>query len=244
MNDQEFDNKIRENALAQESRTEKPQWNKKGTWNRIESGLEKKNRAGWWKAAAIIILFLSAGWSYAQWSNYKRFEQEKEMQISRLQQQVNELSSVQRAKELDCQNIIQKKNNAIDSLKIQLLVFRENNHKRILLKPKSESRVFTENIKKSAENMSLIDSLKNTIAQLQLTALKKDQSVFQKQKQVPDQSVKKEVKEIAPERQILYIGNHFQPETTKKKKGLKIGIFGSQENSEMEYKSDHSIFNK
>ena len=244
MNEQEFDNKIRESALAQESRSERLLWNKKGTWNRIESGLEKKNRSGWWKAAAIIILFLSAGWSYAQWNNYKRFEHEKEMQISRLQQQVNEFTSVQRAKELDCQNIIQRKNNAIDSLKIQLLLVQEITHKRTLRKPKSESRVFTENIKKPSENLSLIDSLKNTIAQLQLAVLKKDQSVFQKQKPAHDQSVKKEVKKIAPERLILYISNDFQPETKKKKKGLKIGFFGSPENSEIKYQSEHSIFKK
>jgi len=243
MNEREFDNKIRESALAQESRSERPLWNKKGTWNRIESGLEKKNRAVWWKAAAIIILFLSAGWSYAQWNNFKHFGQEKEMQISSLQQQFNECTSAQQTKEIDYQNIIQRKNNAIDSLKIQLLLVQGENHKKTLLKPKTRSIEFTGNIKNPAENLSLIDSLKNTIKLIQSTAQTKDEKTIPEDENIHPQKMEPDKKGINPEKQTYYMSD-FQPEIIQKRKGLKIGLFGSPENTGVEYKSDYSIFKK
>ena len=244
MNEHEFDQRIKESALSQESGIEKPLWNKTGTWNRIDSGLEKKVNTIWWKIAAVILLFFSLGITYALWIESSKYKLDKQLELSELQQQINALSSkVETEKETNI-IILQQKNREIESLKNQLSV-QQKNKKSELRKLIQDENKISETGTKQAKNEHLIDSLKNTIVQLQAITLKAEKPVIQEQKPMQDQNKKTDEKEIAPERQIRYISNHFQPENiSKKKKGLKIGILGLPEDAGVQYQSDYSIFKK
>ncbi|MFA5327180.1 MAG: hypothetical protein WC384_05265 [Prolixibacteraceae bacterium] len=244
MNEQEFDQRIKESAQLQESGIVKPLWNKSGTWNRIESSLEKKDRAIFWKIAVVVLLFFSIGITYAGWVKIGQYKSEKQLEFSGLQQQLNAVSADFVTESKRTQIIIQQKNKEIDSLKSKLLFENQLKAKNESQNSFREKKKADELVAKLIKNERLIDSLKSTINQMKLAAIGNKQSEIQGQRLVSDQNVNPKVNDVAPERQIHYISNHFQPEVLKKKKNLKIGFFGSPENSEIEYQSEHSIFKK
>lgn len=242
MNEQDFDKRIRETAMRQDAQIETPLWNKNGTWNRVESGLGKRDRTIWWKVAAIVILFFSIGVSYAQWERFSNFRTEKETELRELKQQINSLAADQQKLKDGTQILLHQKSAAIDSLKNQLLLIKTTGQRNETRKAALLQRNLSALLQRHNNDQDLIDSLKNNIQQLQAAAQKTVSSQKQEEKAEMKQKPETPETEAAPERQIYYITNHFQPKSPKESKGLKIGIFGSPENKEVEYQSDYSIF--
>lgn len=244
MNENEFDQKIRESALAYESRTEKPLWNKKGTWNRIESGLEQRNRTNWWKVAAILFLFLSFGWSYAQWIDFRKLRNENEMKLIELQTRLQLCDENKDIQEDVNRLIISKQKSEIDSLKAQInqkgeIGQKQTLSKQVVVKSKTAEKIVLPNDQKN-----LIDSLQILLQQAlkqnsenqTASDSKADNAMNAKNPKLPAVS--------SPENQIYYVSPQTGPKNMKKEISFRIGIFGLSREENIEYKSDHSIFKK
>lgn len=244
MDEKEFDQKIRESALRHESRMEKPLWNKQEVWNRVHSGLGKKNRFTGWKAAAVILILLSTGCSYAIWNNFRQYRQEKEKEFSKLQQQIDQNFANQNNTLFESQMLIQKQNRDIDSLKKQIKVLEKNFKKNESNQTVSIKKEEKENQKKSTNQDKLIDSLQNQLSLVQKTFANKELTRISQDTQITKPESSRAVKETPGERHIYLISNHDKPQNTKKERGFKIGILGLTEDQNTEYQSEHSIFKK
>lgn len=244
IDEQEFDKKIKESALKHESRMDKPLWNKEGVWNRVDSGLENKNRSVGWKVAAVILILLSTGWSFATWNNFRQYRHDKEIEFGKLKQLLDRDIANQNDKLIEDQIVILNQNKDIDSLKKQILEITGISMKKRFGKPASIKNEVTENQKKPTNQKNMIDSLqnqltlaRNIIANLESTRLSEEKITAK-----PEITIVSKV--VTPERRIYYISTHDQPQNTKKGRGFKIGIPGLPEDKNIEYQSDHSIFNK
>ncbi len=244
MNEQDFDRKIRETALNHESKIEKPLWNKTGTWNRVESGLGKSDRSVWWKVAAMLLLFFSIGMSYAQWEKFVQYKEKKEIELTDLQQQLTILATDQQNLKNNTQIMLRQKSEEIKSLKNQLLLIKITSQRSEFRSAAFLQSNLSKVLQKQITDQKLIDSLKNTIHQLQATVQATKQSINQEEKEEIKQTTGAVKNEVAPERRIYYISNHVKSENAKQRKGLKIGIFGMPDNKEVKYQSDYSIFKK
>lgn len=244
MDEQEFDQKIRESALRHESRMEKPLWNKEEVWNRVDLGLKKKNRSIWWKAAAVILILLSTGWSFAQWNNFRQYKLEKETELYELQQQLDQSIASQKNKLHEERTVINQQNQELDSLKKQILWFKEISRKKKFRKPTFVIKEEAENRGKTTYQKNLIDSLQNQLTLAQKILAKVETIRLSEYEKTAKPEITVVSKEVTPERHIYYISNHDQPQNTKKGRGFKIGIPGLPEDENIEYQSDHSIFKK
>ena len=242
MDEHEFDQKIRESNLRHESLIEKPLWNKEDVWNRVNSGLEKKNRSVGWKAAAMILILLSTGWSFAQWNNFRQYRHEKETELYKLQQQLDQSIASQKDKLYEERTVINQQNQELDCLKKQILVLVEINRKKEFRKPSTVENKVVENQEESTNQKNMIDSLKNQLilAKKILETIELARLTEEKTPAKPEPTVVS--KEVSPERHIYYISSHDQPQKLTKGRGFKIGILGLSENRNIEYQSDHSIF--
>lgn len=244
MNEQDFDNRIKESALKQEMQSGAPLWDKNGTWKKIESGLDKPNRAIWWKIAAILVLFFSIGMSYAQWLKFKDFRNEKETELNNLKQQINDFAENEQTWKANTEALLLEKNAAIDNLKKQIVLFRTTGQSKEIKEENQIQSRLTEVLQKQKNEQKINDSLRNTIEQLQATVQILAKSQKLEEPANIEQKPKILEKEITPERRIYYISNEVQMPTKKTKRGLKIELFGSPDNPEVEYQSDYSIFKK
>jgi septum formation inhibitor MinC len=244
MNEQEFDQKIRESALRHESQIEKPLWNKDGVWSRIDSGLEKKNHSVWWKAAAVILILLSTGWSFAQWNNFRQYKHDKELELSELRKQLDQSIESKEDKIYQEQMVIQQQNQELDSLKKQIRGFVEISRKTEVRKPIPVKNEVADISEKQTTQQNLIDSLQNQLRLIKELASNSELANSSEEKKPAKQEIANTQKEVLPERRIYYISNHDQPQNTKKGRGFKIGFFESPEDENIEYQSDHSIFKK
>lgn len=243
MNENEFDKKIRESAFANESRQEKPLWNKKGTWNRIESGLGQKNRTNWWKAAAIVLLFLSVGWSYAQWNDFRKFRIEHDSRLNEMQRELQLCAENSDNQVYANQTVIRNQKAEIDSLKAQMNRVGEAGRKRVLRKQVLVKNTIAESSVRKDDQQNLIDSLRTRL-QLALQHKSGDETESSVKVTEPETINPKVPAVVSPENRILYIGNQALPQNLKKEKSFRIGIFGLSREENIEYKSDHSIFKK
>lgn len=244
MDENEFDQKIRENALLHESRMEKPLWNKDGIWNRIDSGLGKKETAIWWKVAAMILFFLSAGWSYAQWNNFRKFKVEKEVELSAIQLELQKCMTNNNSQLHEGRIIIQRQNMELDSLKKQISWLGEISRKKEFRKPtiiKNEVAEIQVNLK---DQKKLIDSLQTMLRLEQTINTNTELARIAKKTNSVNQEIPKVSNVVSPENQIYFISTQNEPQNLKKEKGFKIGIFGLSKDENIQYKSDHSIFKK
>jgi len=244
MNEQEFDQRIKENALLQESGIEKPLWNKDGTWDHIEAGLDKNNHATWWKIAAVILLFFSIGMTWANWIESNKLKSDKQLELSELQQQINALSSKCETEKETNLIVLRQKNGEVDSLKKQLNLFKTTGQQKVTETTGQIQFTHLEVMPKQETNQNVIDSLKNTIQQLQATVQDLSVPKEQEKQTLTEHKPKTSTNEITPERRIYYISNEVQMPTKKPKRGLKIEVFGSPDEPEIEYQSNYSIFKK
>jgi hypothetical protein len=243
MNEQEFDQKIRESAMRQESRIEKPLWNKDGVWSRIDSGLVKKNHSAWWKAAAVILILLSTGWSFAQWNNFRQYKHDKELELFELRNQLDQSIEGKENKIGQEQMLIYQQNQELDSLKKQIRGFVEISRKTEVRKPTPVKNEVADISEKQTIQQNLIDSLQNQLRLIKEVVVSNSELAHSSEEKNPaKQEITNIQKEVLPERRIYYISNHDQTQDTKKGRGFKIGFFGSAEDENMEYLSDHSIF--
>lgn len=244
MDEKEFDQKIRESALRHESRIEKPLWNKEGVWKRVDSGLEKKNSSGWWKAAAVILILVSTGWTFAQWSNFRQYRQVKEMELSELQKLLDQSTDSKEDKIRQEQLVIQQQNKELDILKKQILVLSEISTKTEIRKQTPVKNEVADISEKQTMQENLLDSLQNQLEMAQKALANVEITRLPEEKEPAKPEIAVVSRDVSPERHIYYISNHDQPQDTKKGRGFKIGFFGSPGDENIEYLSDHSIFKK
>ena len=244
MNEQEFDQKIRESALRQESGIEKPLWNKEEVWSRIDSGLEKKNHFAWWKAAAVILILLSTGWSFAQWSNFRQYKHDKELDLSQLRKQLDQSFESKEDNIGQDQMVIQQQNQELDSLKKQIRGFVEISRKAEVRKTIPVKKEVADISEKQTLQQNLIDSLQNQLRLIKELASNNELAHSSEVKNPTKQAITNIQKEVLPERRIYYISNQDQPQNTKKERGFKIGILDLQNDENIEYQSTYSIFKK
>ena len=244
MDEHEFDKKIRESALRHESQLDKPLWNKERVWNRIDSGLEKRNHPHWWKAAAVILILLSTGWSFAMWNNFRQYKLEKGLELSELQQQMDHRFASQKDHLHEEQILIQKQNRELDSLKRQILVLKEISKTKEYRKSSSVKHIVAEKRLLPKSKETLIDSIQCQPRLAQNTVeIGEVIKVLNEQKNA-NPEIKVFPKEILQEKHMYYINNIDLPQNSKKRRGIKIDFFGSKEDENIKYQSDHSIFQK
>lgn len=244
MKENEFDQKIRETAFAQESRMEKPLWNKSGTWSRIESGLGQKNQTNWWKIASVVLLFLSFTWSYAQWNDFRKYKIENEAKQNEIQRELQYCVENSASQVSANQIIIGNQKSEIDTLKAKLNRVGKPDRKRILKSQVLAKDMNAENSFRKEDQKNLIDSLRSQLKlALQHNSDNETSSSGNVAKLLTIENPKAQPF-VSPENQILYIGNQALPQNIKKEKSFRIGIFGLSREENIEYKSDHSIFKK
>lgn len=243
MNEQDFDNRIKERALQHEMQTGSPLWNKKGTWEQIESGLGKKDRTIWWKIAAIVVLFFSLGIVYAQWNAYQHFKAEKDLELAAMKEKTNSLAGELQQINAAIKTELWQKEKELDSLKSHFA----GEKTKVVVPNDAQMAELTHKLSAAAQtektNRQIIDSLTKTLNSLLAS---KEQPTPQAPATTPEnnEKAKPELTEVrqTPERRIYYINNKI--ETNQRKKAFKLNILEAPEDKAVEYQSNFSIFNK
>jgi hypothetical protein len=242
MDEKEFDQKIRESAQRLETQAEKPLWDKEGVWNRIDSGLEKKNHSGWWKAVAVILVLLSCSWSFALWNEYRNYRHEKDTEIAQLKAKF-ESSISHQARELDAKiKIIQKKDMELEFMKIQRSKMEESKRK-LLVQSKTQNQE-SRKLKNVVYQDQLIDSLRNEIRMLREVSSNSQPASLTQNKETVVEPESANPRVVSSERTIYFISSHNKPVSDKKGKTFKIDLFSSPGEKDVEYQSGQSIFKK
>ena len=244
MDEQEFDRRIREQIHRLESSDKHPLWDKSGVWMKLSGGLKRREESGWWKVAALIAVLLSAGWSIAQWFTYREYKETMELELSDLRQKNSLEIEVEKSRTAVMKRLVEEQNQRIDLLQKSLFQLE-------LIEKRSKSNNSLQVTKRVSEfkdpsqgNGQLIDSLRDQL-RLTQTQLKASGSRLTSSAQPAIQpEVKTSGEVISPAGPIRFVSRFNSDPHPSKERGLKIGILGFGENKEIEYKSDHSIFNK
>ena len=244
MDEQNFFDRIRESALKQEAQTEIPLWDKKATWNRIESGLGKQDRKVWWKVAATILLILSLGFSYAQWQSFNRYKAAKELELSEMKSKVEGLATDLKSIKLEIRSELRQKYAEIGFLKnrqskAKSIANNENDKKATVA---AKNPTAAGDVEKA--NIQIIDSLKTEINKLIAAKQQTQPALVPESKEVKKPTIDSTEIQPAAERRIFYITNHFQPQKPKEQKSIRLNILEPQESQNIQYQSDYSIFKK
>jgi hypothetical protein len=244
MDEQEFDQRIRDQIYRNEANDKYPLWDKSKVWLQVDAGLKRQDYSGWWKAAALIAVLLSTGWSMAQWFTYREYQQTKELELLDLRKQNSLDIESEKNKTAEMKRLVEEQNQKIDLLQRSLL--------KLELEAKGSKPNISLHITKrepenhgpSKEYSSLVDSLKDQLWWTQNQLKRSGSSLTSSAQSTPENEVTTAEEVISPVRPIRFVSRLVADPQPSKERGLKIGILGFGENKEIEYKSDHSIFNK
>lgn len=239
MNEQEFDDRIREVVGRYESRDSNPQWNKKKVWNHIDAGLAR-DHTSWWKVAALLLVLISVFWSFAQWYAVKNLKFENAREIRELQQQLDNMGYNQKELSATRDLVLAQKNRELDSLRA-VLQGKEELLKRRAFKQIEHVTGDLPEVHGYTEKQ-LIDSLQSQLGlvKVRLANLQAEQISVDT---TPKESAKLSFSKPVPARvSVLSVGMQDLPRS--KGQGLKFNFPGNAKYDNRIYKSDHSILKK